>query len=394
MRIMLVVTGLNIGGAERQVVDLAKQFAKLYPVMILTLTKPTAFINELNGAGVDVVSLEMKIGQPSFLALIRGRQIVKSFRPTVVHSHMFHANIYARILRMMAPMPLLISTIHSTYERSRRSKSTAEITWRELAYTLTDRLSNMTTQISKVGLERYLRIGAIKADKALRMPNGVDFSKFTLPKNEEEKMRCYSPEGGAPFRWLAVGRLEKAKNYQLMIHTARILLNEGLKFHLDIVGDGTQRELLQTMVKELDLTSVVTLLGTRNDIPHLMHRAQGYIMSSDWEGLPLVLIEAAASGLVIVATDVGANSEVVKHNETGFLVESKNIQQLRTAMCSVMKLSNSARESMGQRARELVISQFNIQKVSDSWLDVYSKFFNKAIATENSENQVTGHECK
>jgi glycosyltransferase involved in cell wall biosynthesis len=388
MKILLIVTGLNIGGAERQVSDLAIHFSKSHTVRILTLTAPTAFCDELMIAGVEIVSLNMKIGRPSLLALLRGRRLVKEFQPTVVHSHMFHANIYARILRLVVPMPVLISSIHSSYERSRRSRSTREITWRERAYTLTDRLSDTTTQLSNVGLERYLRIGAISAARAIIIPNGVDFSKFTIATMGGVKINISSMEERENFKWLAVGRLENAKNYPLMIEAAKGLVNDGVHFQLEIVGDGSQRELLNAMVKELNLTRMITFLGARDDVPRLMHQANGYVMSSNWEGLPLVLIEAAASGLVIVATDVGANSDVIKDNETGFLVESQNIVSLKNAMRSVMDLSNDARGEMGIRARQFVKSRFEIQKVGCTWLALYEKLAKKSPLRRYSEGSL------
>jgi len=104
-----------------------------------------------------------------------------------------------------------------------------------------------------------------------------------------------------------------------------------------------------------------------------MNAADAYVMSSAWEGMPMVLLEASATGLPIVATDVGGNREVVLHNKTGFLVPPKDSDALAHAMLLLMHLPRALRNQMGQRAREHVLAHFDLERVVDSWEELYQR---------------------
>jgi glycosyltransferase involved in cell wall biosynthesis len=144
--------------------------------------------------------------------LLRLAHIIRSWKPAIVHAHMVHANLVARLARLVAPVPVLICTAHSTYEVSNRARRPRGITWRERAYRLTDFLCDLTTQVSQVGLERYVAVRATPRNKIRLVHNGVDVQRFHFIASERERIRAELKARGA-FVWLAVGRLETQKDY-------------------------------------------------------------------------------------------------------------------------------------------------------------------------------------
>lgn len=139
-----------------------------------------------------------------------------------------------------------------------------------------------------------------------------------------------------------------------------------------VVGEGT---LFDAIVAERDEMgfddAVVRFLGSRADVPDLMAAADAYLMSSEWEGLPLVLLEASAAGLPIVATRVGGNDEIVADGQTGYLVPSQDPGALADAMTRLERLAPDERRAMGAASVRGVTSRYEIEHVADRWIELY-----------------------
>jgi glycosyltransferase involved in cell wall biosynthesis len=140
-----------------------------------------------------------------------------------------------------------------------------------------------------------------------------------------------------------------------------------------IAGDGSERVKLCAQASDLGLgAGIVRFLGVRDDVPDLMATSDALVLPSRWEGLPMVLLEAASAGLPVVATDVGGNAEVVVDQETGLLVPPDDEAALSDAMVRVASLSAEGRHQMGRRARQLVQERYSLHAVVDAWMDLYA----------------------
>jgi glycosyltransferase involved in cell wall biosynthesis len=182
------------------------------------------------------------------------------------------------------------------------------------------------------------------------------------------------------FVWLAVGRFEEAKDYPNMLNAFAKVVLERNDSVLLIAGQGSLMEKAKRLVDELNITTHVYFLGVRKDIPALMNAADAYVMSSSWEGMPLVLLEASAIGLPIVTTDVGGNREIVIDGKSGFLVPPKNSEALAQAMLKMMDLPEELRKSMGQAGRKYIEENYSLEHVVDIWEELYIEFTkNKGI---------------
>jgi glycosyltransferase involved in cell wall biosynthesis len=253
--------------------------------------------------------------------------------------------------------------------------------WREWAYRLTDRFANLTTTISQAAVERYVRVGAVPQKRLRFLPNGVDVQRFQPDQNLRTAKRAELRLENH-FAWLAVGRLVPAKNYALMLRAFASARNPNAR--LIIAGDGLLRPQLESLARQLDISTQVHFLGARIDVMELMNAADAYVMSSDWEGMPMVLLEASATGLPIVATHVGGNAEVVQHALTGLLVPPQQEEALADAMRTVMTLPPAKRALMGRLGRELTSVHYNVECVVDCWESLYWELLNQAKAGQKS----------
>lgn len=357
-RLLFVITMLDLGGAEVQTAALARQFVKRgWQVDVVGLMEARALAEELRAAGIGVHSLGMRRGVPDPRAVLRLARLYRRLQPDVVHSHMVHANLLARAARLVQPLRLLISTAHNIDEGGRKM---------DVAYRLSDAASELTTNVSEAGLARYRSVRAVRPDRSLFVPNGVDLEEFAVPPGAGASIRAQLGLADR-FVWLAVGRFREQKDYPNML---RAFAGQGRDSHLLICGDGELLPDMKELARTLGVADRVTFLGLRNDVPALLGSADGYLMSSAWEGLPLVLLEAAAAGLPAVATDVGGNADIVRPG-SGILVPPGDHAALAAAMTELGQTPAANRREMGAAAREYVRRTYDIDRVVGTWENIY-----------------------
>jgi glycosyltransferase involved in cell wall biosynthesis len=352
-----------MGGAEREVCYLAQAFHRrgweVAAISMLPLERP---VSELEAEGIYTSSLGMRRGLPDPRALGRLRGFIRRWQPDVLHAHMVHANLLARLSRLVVKTPVVISTIHSQDEGAQ---------WRYVAYRLTDRLSDVTTTVSQVAMAEAIRRGAVRPGSILLVPNGIGTSAYVRDASIRERIRA-SLGLGDRFTWLAVGRLVEAKGYLDMLAAFRQVREHHPGAVLMIAGNGPLEELIRTTARQAGIEHGVTLLGLRQDVPALMQAADAFVMSSKWEGLPMVLLEAGASSLPIVATDVGGSRDAILDGVSGHLTPAGDPVALAQAMCHVMKLGVRDREAMGAAGRGHICRTFDIEVVVDMWEALYA----------------------
>ncbi|MGG2991608.1 glycosyltransferase [Paenibacillus macerans] len=374
MKILFLITGFDYAGAESQVVLLCRDLrARGCEVRLVTMIPPVAYLDELRGLGVDVRSLNMKKGVPDPRAIFRLARIIREMRPDVVHSHLVHANLLVRATRLFVRVPFLICSAHNINEGGR---------WRELLYRLSDPLGDLLTNVSREAVEQYIKRKIAPRRKIVLMENGIDLSRFARDERECARIRaemdiCGSPK---PFVWLAAGRFVPEKDYPAMLLAFAKVLQAYPHSRLWIAGIGPERPRAGQLAVKLGIEDRVRFLGIRTDIPALMNAADGYVLSSKWEGLPIVLLEAAASGLPIVATRVGGNAEAVQDGVSGYIVEPEAPDELAGAMERIMALAPEDREEMGECGRAHVAEHYEIGRVAAKWAELYGQAAGRSLA--------------
>ncbi|WP_235906627.1 glycosyltransferase [Yersinia rochesterensis] len=325
-----------------------------------TLVKPT------DGVQLNELKLE-KTPFSLFKGLFKVRKIIKKFKPDIVHSHMFHANLFARLLRTFTKIPVLICTAHNTNEGS---------SLRMLAYKYTDKLASLSTNVSQDAVDSFIQKGASTAARMIVVSNGIDTSQFDFSMDDRKKKRSELGIFDDTPMLLSVGRLTEAKDYPNLL-TAYSLLIKNNKFQsfprLFIVGTGHLEGQLKSMSKEFGIENYVTFLGQRNDIRQLMCAADIFILSSEWEGFPLVITEAMACKKLIVATDAGGITEAL--GDCGSVVPVKDPARLSQEINKMINLSDEQKEILGNKVRERIKQTNSIEKIIERWMSIYTQYY-------------------
>ncbi|MDF3053550.1 MAG: hypothetical protein K0S19_1655 [Geminicoccaceae bacterium] len=249
MRVLFLSTSMGMGGADSQLLAAAQEMrARGHQVLIVSMTALGPMGLRARKLGIPVESLEMRRGMPDPRALVRLSRMVREWRPDIVHSHMVHANLMARALRLVAPVPALVSTIHNIYEGGALLMA---------AYRLTNGLTDHMTIISEAAAERFIRDRIVPPELLRVVPNGVDPELYgrVAPGVREELREALGL--GNRFVWLAVGRFEVAKDYPNMLRAFAIVQKRHPDAVLLLVGRGSLQPETEALARELELTTAV-----------------------------------------------------------------------------------------------------------------------------------------
>jgi glycosyltransferase involved in cell wall biosynthesis len=359
--VLFVSTELAVGGAEHQVMELAVCLGgRGWTVAMVSLKAPRIALDRLEAAGIAVEHLGLDRAAQLPSAMFRFRRIVRQLRPRLVHAHMIHANLLTRAARIGSrTMPTLINTSHSDGEEGAA---------RRVVMRLTDRLATKTTHVSNSVMRRYLARGIVSAERAAWIPNGVDLERFRRSDEARDRVRAALGIDDDTFVWLTVGGLKPVKRHDLLVQVFGSL---GPEATLLIAGEGKGRPRLEGLIAASPAADRISLLGARADPEALMSAADGFVLCSDSEALPLVLGEAAACELPIVATDVGGCRELVDQEVSGVLVTAGDTETLEKAMELVAHRTDDERASMGRAGRDLMQARFDMDQVVTQWERLY-----------------------
>ena len=359
--VALVLPGLDrIGGAERQVMLLAQGLRQRgWRVSVVALSgSGGAAAGELAREQIAFVSFGMRKGLADPRGWIRCNRWLRRARPDVVHAHLPHAAWFARWSRLGAAVPVQVDTLHTS--------ATGTI-GRRLGYRWSGWLPDRVTAVSQAVADTHLAARMVSGCKLVVLPNGVDVEAWHPDEQVRAAMRA---ELGLrdEFLWLAAGRLEPVKDYPTLL-AALAQLPESA--HLAIAGVGPLQAELEQLWQRLGVARRVRFAGFVADVRRWMQAADGFVLTSLWEGLPMALIEAAACGLPAVATDVAGVREVVEQGQTGLLAPARDSAALAAAMAELMQMLPPGRLAMGSRARRRVVERFSLSAVLDRWEALY-----------------------
>ncbi len=362
-KITYFTTGLALAGAETQVLRLCEKFVEEgWDTRVISLMRPEAYQAELQQLGIPLLSLNVQKRLPNPMAFLKLVRTLQEWNPDVLHCHQVHANLIGRLVRAFTTIPVLVCTAHSIQEGPR---------WREWAYRLTDPLCDLTTNVCQAGVDRYIKVGAVPEAKICYVPNAIDVNRFCAGADRRVQIRR-SLGLHDEFLWLAVGNLREPKDYPNMLAAFQQVCTNRPDARLFIVGSGPLRAGLETLAKR-NTHSNITFLGPREDVAQLMSGADAFVLSSAWEGTPLVLLEAGAASLPIVATSVGGVPEVVTNGLSGFLVQSQNPEALAEACLKVMNLTPDQRKMLGQAARNKIEAEFGLDSIVQKWKQIFAR---------------------
>jgi len=360
--IALVVPGLDrIGGAERQLLLLARGFrGRGWRVTVVALSgQGSAALEDLSADQIPLVCLHMRKGLADPRGWLRFHRWLRRERPDVLHAHLPHAAWFARWSRLAAPVRVLTDRLHSTATGT---------PGRRLGYRASAWLADCVTSVSQPVADAHRAARMAPAARLAVLPNGVDLDVCTPDPAARHRLRAELRLKDDDFLWLAAGRLAPVKDYPTLFAAFALLPPSA---RLIVAGEGPQYDELRALAACLDIRNRVRFLGFQRQPVRWMQAADGLVLSSLWEGLPMVLLEAAACALPAVATDVPGTRQLASLLPVP-LATPGDAPALAQSMLALMQTDASERLRMGQEARSQVAARFSMETALDRWEALYA----------------------
>jgi len=361
MRILHLISSGGMYGAEAVILNLCHTLNESSHVSAVGVFANSTNLNlefyeRALGEGIEARLIPCS-GQIDRSAITAVRELAVSTGADIVHAHGFKADIYAWLALRGKSIPL-VSTCHTWYDHDPKVSFYGKLDRFVLRrYAAVVSVSNAVT-------ERLLQSG-VRLEKLHMIGNGIDFRPF-----ERISLRQGRAEDEGALMTGAVARLSPEKGIDLLIHAAKRVVREIPTAKFTVVGEGPERERLESLIEELGLRDSVFLAGRRDDMPSVYASFDLLVSSSRHEGLPMAILEGMASGLPCVATAVGDVPKIIQDGECGFLVPPEDIDSL-AARVIVLLQNPVLRRQLGEAARQRVEQEFSAQRMAAKYMNVY-----------------------
>ena len=358
-RVTFLITGIERGGAEKQLVSVAEGLAhRDWNVSVISMVRISDYRERLEASGVTAESLQIARGRPDPRGLWRLLRMLRRDRPRVLCTFMYHANVLGRVGGRMAGVPAIVSSMRNLRFGGPFAKRLMR--WTDPFCTLTITNSQLTASF-------VVREGIVPKDKLQVIPNGIVLADYVCGPSDRLSVRAELGVREGDFLWLYLGRLERQKNLPILLEAFRQLMPQDRRAMLAIAGQGSLAAEIARRVRELGLEQRIRLLGLRRDVSALLGAADGFVLASLWEGLPNAIMEALAARLPVVATSVGGVPELIREGETGKLVPPQDPARLASALHAIMTMPEAEREHLTNRGHQHLSRLCSMDTIINSW---------------------------
>jgi glycosyltransferase involved in cell wall biosynthesis len=343
---LLEIIGASIvGGMETYVLRLLERLPQdTFRVTCLCVAegKLTSQLRDI-GCSVHITPIT---DEPDWQSILLGTSLVRADAIDVIHAHLPNAHSLAGILSRLTDTPA-IATIHGRYLSMRD-------------FEVHKLMNTHICVVAKTAYFQALTLG-IPSTKLRFIPNGIDTKIFhPAPRsNYLHSLIKIPPE--APLVGF-IGRLSPEKGPEMFVRVAQLAHKRLKNCHFVLVGEGPMRRELQDEIDQHDLTGHIHMVGLQRDMTKIYPCLDLVVSTSYSEAMPLVIVEAMASGLPVVATNVGGVVDIVEVGGTGLLKQPGDTEGLANDVVTLMT-SNSTRMQMGEAARKRVEEKFDLSGI-------------------------------
>ena len=344
IRLLHLITELATGGAQISLLRLLEHLDRQrYDIQVACLYNGEREIaQKIRALGIPVTDLGMrtKWHWGAFIHLFR---LVKKFKPHILHTWMFHANIPGRILGRLAGVPIIVNG-----ERTMGMEKHWRMYLNHLTGALADRILCVSEHVAQFAREEI----GLPAEKLVVIPNGIEMDAFShLPSKEAAREILGLPREGLLVG--SIGRSQQVKGFDILIESFQQFASQFHTVHLIFAGSGPEFAALQSQASRWDHLGQIIFLGNVDDVRPVLAALDIYVQPSRYEGMPNAVLEAMASGLPVVASAVGGIPEIVQDHVTGVLVPPQQVSILTAALKSFLMDANT-RMRFGRAGREFI----------------------------------------
>ena len=368
IRLALIITELEVGGAERCLVNLATGLdrdefqVRVYSLAPRPAAGKDALVRQLEAGGVPVEFLNLRWITQFPWAFYRLQRSLEERRPQIVQTFLFHANIVGALASRRAGVPYLVTGIRVADPRR----------WRARVEQWFARGINKIVCVSE-SVAEHCRRHDFPAHKLVVIPNGVDLSRFQNVTPADLSSLGVPPGKRA---LLYVGRLDRQKGLDDLLRALPGVFEQLPEHHLLLVGEGPQRGELQRLTAKLSLRDRVHFAGVRDDVPAIMTAAELIVLPSRWEGMPNVVLEAMAAGKPIVASRAEGVCELLgdaADAQTFAFGDAAGLQRILVQFAQNPQLAADVAKRNRIRAQDFELS---------AMIEQYAALYHQLVATE------------
>lgn len=371
MKILHIITGLGDGGAEGVLYRLITQDSN-NTHQVISLTQGGKYEPMLRAQGIDVTCLSLSSGKMTFSSLRQLWKLVRRSKSDVVQTWMYHADLIGGLVARLAGIPVVWGIRNTALEAGRSSRST--IWTARICAHLSRWIPKQIIVCAQGASKVHAQLG-YDQNRMIIIPNGYDVSRFAPDTNARKQLRT---DWNTPDQQPVIGmvaRLDPYKDHANLFSALQIVARSGINFKCILAGTGmnAQNTALVSLIENMQLSSYVSLLGPRNDIPAVMNALDIHALSSSSEAFPNVLAEAMACGTPCVTTDVGDAALIV--GKTGWVVLPQDAQALAQGILQTIQAwrETASWSDRQTQCRNRIVETFSLQRMLNRYQQVWEE---------------------
>ena len=370
--ILYLITSTNAGGTEKALWELVRGLdASRFTAHVCSLKKPGLFGPRMAAAAAGFYSLDLPEsgGIRAALSLVPGclrlMRLIRTLRPQIIHCFLFRANMYGRLAGKLAGVPVIISSLRVTEER----------TLPHFIDGLTKSMVNSYTAVSEAVRQEAIDRAGIDPKKIITIPNGIDSAGLpTAPAISE----------AAPVFTVALpGRFHRQKGHAVLLEALKLLEGQEPGIQAFLFGEGPDEGALKKMTSALGIEDSVRFMGVVTNGAEAMKNMDAIVMPSLWEGMPNAVLEAMALAKPVIASRIPGMDELVQDGRTGLLFTPGNAAELARALSGLARDRKRA-QAMGAAAQALATQRFSLHTTVAANVALYDRLLGRSTATQES----------
>ncbi len=359
IKVFHVIPDLETGGAEKLALDICTFLDKdKFDATLISLypSKKSIYEEIAYKYGVNIVFLDKQKGL-DYKVLFKLNKLFRQYKPDIVHTHLY-VGPYVLLPMILNKVKGRVHTVHNIASKELRNFKKKIM---KIAYQF--------FKVTPVAISDYIK-KTIETEYQLsstRIPciyNGIDTENFTRFKDINRKIT-----------FVHVGRFSKQKNHKLLIESFALALRENSNMVLKLVGDGVLKQEILDMVRDLGIKEKVVFKGIQKDICRELNSSDVFILSSDWEGLPISVLEAMSCGLPIISTRSGGTPDIILDRENGILVDIGDKEGLSKAILDI-SYNKELREKLGDNSY-IHSKKYDIRETCKQYSALYKQILGK-----------------
>jgi glycosyltransferase involved in cell wall biosynthesis len=367
LRILWLIDSLGPGGAESLMPSLVEHLdahgvQSRVCVLQSRLGNPIAGELVKRGIAVDLIQVDNLHSINQILRLFR---YIRRFHPDIIHTQLETSDILGSIISRVSGIPS-VCTLHTLSAPSKKRTSRLRKKLHNLCLRL---FCDKIIAVSDVTRQHFIKLG-ISSNKLITLYNGIDLTRFNNTGILPNVRKILLDLNEDDIVLITVAVLREPKGIQYMIRAFSSLLDKFSNAHYVIVGDGEYRKPLEELARTLGVADRVRFLGYKENIPELLSTSNLFVFPTLNDALPTVLLEAMATGLPIVASEIGGVPEILVHEKNGLLVPPANVSCLIDA-CDRLLSDRKLASRLSEAGREVIIQRFNIHQQVDTLKGLY-----------------------